>query len=155
MLSVVITDVNGKSQTFTRQGQLRSALGVATQNFSIAGSGESWTPGSIFVNEPAQQMPAGSQFIAIDDSGKTAAMPEGSMIAIDGTGNTKAVEGGGGSSSGGNTGFVNGVLTINGAGNGHLVGMSQWGAYSMARFHNKTFEDIIKFYFTGVDITKT
>jgi peptidoglycan hydrolase-like amidase len=33
--------------------------------------------------------------------------------------------------------------------------MSQWGAFSMAYYHNKTFEDIIHFYFTGVNITRT
>ena len=155
VLSVVITDVNGKSQTFTRQSQLRTALGVATQNFSIVGSGESQIPGGIYVNSPAQQLPPGAQYIAIDGTGAAAAVPGGTMFAIDGSGNVTSVDSSGGGTSSDGTGFVNGVITINGAGNGHLVGMSQWGAYSMARFHDKTFDEIIKFYFPGVDITQT
>ena len=41
---------------------------------------------------------------------------------------------------------------IQGSGWGHNVGMSQWGAYSMAKYHNKTYEEIIKFYYTGVAV---
>ena len=41
---------------------------------------------------------------------------------------------------------------IVGGGWGHNVGMSQWGAYSMAKVHNKTANDIIQFYYTGVAI---
>lgn len=41
------------------------------------------------------------------------------------------------------------TYTINGSGYGHNLGMSQWGAYSMAKVHNKTCEEIISFYFTG------
>jgi stage II sporulation protein D len=155
VLSVIITDVNGRSQTFIRQGQLRSALGVATQNFSIVGETSTQVPGGIFVNDPAQSIPADSQHVAIDGSGATNPVPGGTMYAIDGSGNVTAVDTGSGWDIGGGTGFINGVLTINGAGNGHLVGMSQWGAFSMAHYHGKTYEEIIKFYFTGVDITRT
>lgn len=41
------------------------------------------------------------------------------------------------------------TYTISGGGYGHNLGMSQWGAYSMAKVHNQSFEDIIGFYFTG------
>lgn len=41
------------------------------------------------------------------------------------------------------------TYTISGGGYGHNLGMSQWGAYSMAKVHNQSFEDIIRFYFTG------
>jgi SpoIID/LytB domain protein len=30
--------------------------------------------------------------------------------------------------------------------------MSQWGAYSMAKHHGKTFEEILKFYYTDVHV---
>ena len=43
------------------------------------------------------------------------------------------------------------VFTVQGSGNGHNVGMSQWGAYAMA-LQGFTFEDILKFYFPGVEI---
>lgn len=42
-------------------------------------------------------------------------------------------------------------FTITGSGWGHNVGMSQWGAYAMAQ-QGKTYEEILTFYFTGVDV---
>lgn len=38
-----------------------------------------------------------------------------------------------------------------GRGFGHGVGMSQWGSYNMAK-DNKTYEEILKFYYSGVEI---
>ena len=77
------------------------------------------------------------------------------MFAITGTGDVTAVNSESGSGSGGNnTGLTNGVFVINGTGRGHSVGLSQWGAFAMAYYHNMTFDEIIKFYFTGVEITQ-
>jgi len=44
-------------------------------------------------------------------------------------------------------------LVFKGRGYGHGVGMSQWGAYSMAK-NGKKAEDIINYFFKGVDIVK-
>ena len=41
--------------------------------------------------------------------------------------------------------------TFTGTGWGHSVGMSQWGAYAMAQ-QGYDYEEILKFYFTGVEI---
>ena len=46
----------------------------------------------------------------------------------------------------------NGNFVVTGSGWGHNCGMSQYGAYSMAKHHGKTAEEIIKFYYTGVYI---
>ena len=43
--------------------------------------------------------------------------------------------------------------TFSGAGWGHSVGMSQWGAYAMAE-QGFSYEDILKFYFTGIEVSK-
>ena len=43
--------------------------------------------------------------------------------------------------------------TFNGHGWGHLVGMSQWGAFSMA-VEGYTYKDILNFYFTDIDIVE-
>lgn len=40
---------------------------------------------------------------------------------------------------------------VNGTGSGHNVGMSQWGANAMAK-QGFTYDEILKFYFTGVEI---
>lgn len=45
------------------------------------------------------------------------------------------------------------ILTLAGKGYGHGVGMSQWGAYSMAK-NNKKAEEIIRHYFKGVEIVQ-
>ncbi len=44
-----------------------------------------------------------------------------------------------------------GLFTVQGKGNGHHVGMSQWGAYAMAQ-QGLNFESILKFYFVGIDL---
>lgn len=46
-----------------------------------------------------------------------------------------------------------GSVTFEGAGYGHGVGVSQWGAYQMAE-EGKTAEEIISYYFKDVDISK-
>ncbi|KAB3531892.1 SpoIID/LytB domain-containing protein [Alkaliphilus pronyensis] len=49
---------------------------------------------------------------------------------------------------------VNGnQVTIEGAGYGHGVGMSQWGAYQMAN-DGKNAEEIVKYYFKDIEIIK-
>ena len=46
---------------------------------------------------------------------------------------------------------ISGSFTIVGAGNGHNVGMSQYGARAMAE-DGYDYDEILKFYFTGIKI---
>ena len=46
-----------------------------------------------------------------------------------------------------------GIYVFSGSGWGHNVGMSQWGAYSMATNYNYNCRQIIGFYFTGANIS--
>ena len=48
----------------------------------------------------------------------------------------------------------NGNYLFEGGGWGHNVGMSQWGAYSMAAKHGYRFDQIIGFYYTGITISE-
>ncbi|MCL1828857.1 MAG: SpoIID/LytB domain-containing protein [Oscillospiraceae bacterium] len=48
----------------------------------------------------------------------------------------------------------NNVLIFSGGGWGHNVGMSQYGAYAMAKYHGKTYDQILAFYYTGVSLAK-
>jgi len=151
-LAVTVTGSGGRTHTFSGRYAMINAFGVHTLRFDIGNT--TWQPGSIFVNHPAQPMPPGSQVFAVDSGGFAVAVPDNNTFAMAGDGNVSAVSGeptGGGST----TGLINGQFTFRGSGNGHQVGMSQWGAFSMAHYHNKTFEDIIHFYFTGVEITRT
>ena len=156
VLSVALTDANGKVLNFSRRGELITALGVPTQHFTIGNA--SWEPGGIYANDPASQVDAESQYYAIGGDGEIRAVPAGSMYAVTGAGGADdvvavAVGGDNSAGSGGSgNGMVNGVFTINGRGRGHNVGMSQWGAFSMAEYHGKSFLEIIQFYYTGVEV---
>ncbi|MGI5984622.1 MAG: SpoIID/LytB domain-containing protein [Clostridiales bacterium] len=46
------------------------------------------------------------------------------------------------------------LFIIEGGGWGHNVGMSQYGAYSMAKYHNLNYRQILRFYYTNVNISK-
>lgn len=47
----------------------------------------------------------------------------------------------------------NGNFLFTGSGWGHSLGMSQYGAYSMARYYELTYKDILGFYYTGVGLS--
>ena len=56
-----------------------------------------------------------------------------------------------GGSSGGRGSASRGGITITGTGNGHTVGMSQYGARAMAE-QGHDYIDILEFYFTGIRV---
>ena len=47
----------------------------------------------------------------------------------------------------------NGNFVFSGGGFGHNVGMSQWGAYAMAKYFEKDYRSILGFYYTGVGLS--
>lgn len=151
VIEVTITDSNGRSFVFAKRSQLATALGVPLQRFTIGN--QSWTPESVFVNDPAVSIGSPDQYFAVGGDGSTVVVESDTLRAIDGSGNIVAVEGevGAGENV---TNLIDGVFTIKGAGRGHSVGMSQWGAYSMAFYFDATYVDIIKFYYTGVEISQ-
>lgn len=99
----------------------------------------------------------------------SATAPDGSAVnaggvlyAIDGNGQPQPVTGGDVTVISGDglhtiptqppSSASDGIYTVVGRGRGHNVGMSQWGAHGMA-MQGFGYEDIIKHYFTGVEIT--
>lgn len=140
---VTLTDINGRKFTFTKGSSIRSALGVKSIRFTINGAG---VPDDVYVNSATGKISGGLETsYAIGGSGVSAILGNNNVYAITGSGETVEI-------GGDTTTSTPGVFTITGSGNGHNVGMSQWGAYSMAKYHNKTYEEILKFYFTGVII---
>jgi stage II sporulation protein D len=83
---------------------------------------------------------------AIDGSGNILPLPPAETVRMIGRGG--AVQG---LPLGSNPGGTQGVYAVNGRGHGHNVGMSQWGARSMAEL-GYSFEQILKHYYTGVEI---
>jgi stage II sporulation protein D len=151
--TVTMVDANGKKLEFSKRGQLITALAIPSQHFSIGGG--AGDPNNIFINDQAQKMDQSSPICVIDGDGNVTTLPDGDMYAITGTGEVTQVEGESAGVEGSGPGPVNGVFTIKGTGRGHNVGLSQWGANAMASIFNKDYTEIIKFYFTGVEITKT
>jgi len=48
---------------------------------------------------------------------------------------------------------ASGNFVFDGRGWGHNLGMSQYGAYAMAKYFDKTYKDILGFYYTGVGLS--
>ncbi len=46
-----------------------------------------------------------------------------------------------------------GAFVFTGSGWGHNIGMSQFGAYAMAVYYDKSYKDILGFYYTGVGLS--
>ena len=154
VLTVTMTDSNGRKFAFSRRAQLITALGIPSQRFDIGSA--KWEPGSIFANDPVEIIDPDSRFYGIDSSGAVSTVQDDITYAITGSGNVAKVETEtSGSSGGSETGLINGVFTIRGTGRGHNVGLSQWGANAMAQDFGMNYIEIIQFYFTGVKITET
>ncbi len=139
---VTLTDSNGVKWNFTKGSSVRSALGVSSIRFTINGD----APNTVYVNGSSSTITGSLDSIyAIGGSGTTEVLGHSNVYAITGTGEVLEV----GSQTQQNT---SDNFVITGTGRGHNVGMSQWGAYSMAKYHNMTYDQILKFYFTGVTI---
>ena len=94
------------------------------------------------MNDTGESVALGSMS-AIDSGGKSSAL-SGNVYAITSNG-TSQLEQRTTTSSG------SGSFVISGSGYGHNVGMSQWGAYSMANL-GYSYRDILQFYYTDVSI---
>lgn len=140
---VTLTDDAGRKFTFTKGDSVRSALGVSSIRFTISGGSSN----DIFINDASGKISGGLQSsYAIGGNGLMEILGQNNVYAVTGSGDTVAV------GVDPQATATPGVFVIKGTGRGHNVGMSQWGAYSMAKFHAMTYDQILKFYFTGVII---
>ena len=166
-IQVKINYTNGKSNTLTPKmlWGLRSFFNVSSLHFTINGQGTGSASGGsssagaeIRVNESGT-LDTGGQVYAISGTGRTARADLEDLYTISGTGSVDALEASGGSGSGsGSTTPAGTVVTITdrtlvlqGAGNGHQIGMSQYGAYAMAE-EGFSYDEIVEFYFPGTQV---
>ncbi|MDR3311482.1 MAG: SpoIID/LytB domain-containing protein [Oscillospiraceae bacterium] len=152
--AVEVADASGYKFTIQRGDRIRSWLGLSSIRFNIGGN--SLIPSAeLFIQGGAGlvAVPKSSELYADAGWSSGDALPPGSIYAVDGKGDTVRV-GEVNVGDGSADGKINGKFMFAGAGNGHSIGMSQWGAYSMASVYNMTAEQIVKFYFTGVQITQ-
>lgn len=131
--SITFKDDNGKSWT-VYGGDARNFLGVRSQRFTVYGGG------SFFVDGMENTLNGMNGVSVIDGDGTVQTLDSlgGMPYVITGEGTEQLYE-------------DSDSYTVVGSGWGHNVGMSQWGAYAMAK-QGYTYQDILKFYYTGVDI---
>ena len=137
VLSVTFVGTNG-TKTFQRES-CRTILGLRSMRFQINGG----NPDSYYVNDASSTVGLSGIYV-ISGSGKTpySARPADTYVIT--SEGVSALEDK-------NAGVSTDSFTITGSGNGHHVGMSQWGAYAMADL-GYTYRDILEFYYTDVTI---
>ena len=114
---------------------------VRSLNFTI--SGGSGGSGSYYINGTSNQRSSLEGASVISGSGTVSTL-SGSLYAISSGGTTSALSGGGSAAPGD-------TFVITGIGNGHHVGMSQYGAKAMAE-QGYNYQDILEFYYTDITI---
>lgn len=120
---------------------------VRSLRFDINGS--SAGAGGVYVSGGGQ-LPSLSGAAVISGGGTTGTLSGNSASVISSSG-VSTVSGDGGTVSRPSSGSANGSFTITGTGNGHNVGMSQYGARAMAE-QGYTYRDILEFYYTDITI---
>ena len=134
--SITFTGTSG-SKTIVREA-CRSLLNLRSQRFTISGGG---SENAYSVNDTGESV-ALSAASAVDSSGKSSAL-SGNVYVITSSGTSQLEQR--------TTTSGSGSFVISGSGYGHNVGMSQWGAYSMANL-GYSYRDILQFYYTDVSI---
>ena len=152
---VTFTDNNGKKFTLDTRFVV-NMLGLRSYRYGFETIDQqpssSGTNGSVSVNGSATVDIDG--LYAVDGNGNVTPVA-GDAYVITGSGTVPL--GQGGSNSGNDLGSLssttgnNGWFTFIGKGWGHNVGMSQWGAYAMAK-QSFTYREILQFYYTGITV---
>ncbi|MGE4548435.1 MAG: SpoIID/LytB domain-containing protein [Intestinibacillus sp.] len=124
VLTITVTDTAGNAVT-VEKGKTRSVFGLNSQRYTVTG------------NAAARGTQTSTGLGGSILSGAKAAMSGGKLT--------------GGVSTGSSSGAVSTSFTFSGRGWGHHVGMSQYGAKAMAD-QGKNYEQILKFYYTGIEI---
>ncbi len=151
---------NGQKNTFKPsdgRSSIRSAFGLNSIRFTVNGRSVHPTegkPGGYLVNG-SQPLDGLDGLYAINGSGTTGKVSN-PAYTIDGSGQTTELKpqspGLSGSNEGGGTVKVSGTTySFDGSGWGHQVGMSQFGAYAMAK-QGFRYNQICEFYFPGTHV---
>ena len=161
VIQAVVHWTNGQSNTISA-GNIRSRFGVNSIRFTVNGATPNGTapsqtsaPPDIFVNNTGKLDSLDGKYI-ISGTGSVSKL-DGTAYAISGTGSVSEVGSGGTvpvPPTGSGTVTVSGSSYVfSGGGWGHQVGMSQYGAYAMAKRGFK-YDEILTFYFPGVQLEK-
>lgn len=119
---------------------------VKSQRFQINGQGGGGS-GGLFVNDPATPLASLDGAAVLSGSGVQTTLRGETASAITSTGIVSVTAGSARTPSR----SAGGSFTITGTGNGHNVGLSQYGAKAMAEL-GYSYEEILQFYYTDVTI---
>lgn len=152
VINVIITDINGNNiiKSGTSFGQMFNPKFYTSinntsfmSNFFDIQMDDVTNPSYSVLNDVYQITTVnGSQLYGVSE--------DGNVSALNGADNTFFVQGAQGYYS--LTKASTGSVVFQGHGWGHGVGMSQWGAYEMAK-EGIGYLDILNFYYTGVEVT--
>ncbi len=146
--SITFVDSDGDRVTYSKS-RARTFLGFRSQRYTVNGAEVETSDGKIYVNSSSGELGTDLNGLYAIGSDGVSQLGGGDVYAISGSGDVEKIDvsTGGSGSSGSTDNFV-----FTGSGWGHNVGMSQWGAYSMAKYHDKTCVDILTFYYTGAEV---
>ena len=120
---------------------------VKSLRFSINGGGPAGS-GDVYVNGSGSSLGSLDGVSVISGGGRVTALSGDSVSVISSSGTSTVTAGGGTVRP---TSSNSGSFTITGTGNGHNVGMSQYGAKAMAE-EGYGYLDILEFYYTDIDV---
>ena len=137
VLELSISD--GSKTVVLKKENMRMVLGtdiLLSQNFKVLHEG------SVYVNDGVELSSGLSGAYVMGADGVAVLLPDTARTVLTGSGQTVVNEASGGSDE----------WTFDGKGWGHSLGLCQWGSIGMGRA-GYTFDQIIKYYFTGVQIS--
>ena len=164
VIRVRVNYENGKYNDFTPKMDfgVRSLFGVSSLHFTINGqgaqAGAAQTSGQVMVNQ-TQTVDSTQPLYVLSGAGESSRLDAESLYVITAGGTVSQLLTEDGTQSKPNSTTPAGTVVhvtgsrfvVEGAGNGHQLGMSQYGAYAMAE-QGFTYDEIIKFYYTGVRV---
>jgi len=156
VIGLTFLDEHGKSYTIYRN-RCRTFLSLRSLRYSVssengsattpAAAGSSGTAG--YVDSYGNALDFSRGVAVIDGGGAVSTVNGGYAVTANGV---EAVNAATTAASGGSSSATGTVFTFKGTGWGHNVGLSQYGAYSMAQL-GYSYKEILEFYYTGVTVS--
>ena len=160
VIQVRVNYQDGGSDTI-RPSSMRSVFGISSIRFTVngqaasSGSGTTSGSGGGLTANGSTSLDSQGTYTVISGSGSLSQAGLDGLYAISGSGSVTPAEdaaSGGGSGtdtpSGTQVTVSGSSYTFQGSGNGHQLGLSQYGAWAMAE-RGFTYEEIIEFYYPG------
>ncbi len=136
--TIELVDNLGKRIVISKE-RVRTALGLQSLRFQLAGTGSD----RVYIDESGASTDTLDGLWVIGEGGATSRLSGATPYASTAAGTQQILTGG--------SSAAVGTFVLNGSGNGHNIGMSQYGANAMAK-QGFSYQDILKFYYTGIDL---